>query len=130
MNFVFLFCVTALFCNSCIGKNLPDEQQISSNQSTSDSSQLDAFKPTNSETNVASDDNSIAKKPEDKPRKNRCAKCNKKLLVPMKCYCEKEFCSEHRHAEAHNCSFDFKKAEQQKIAKENPAMVPSKGTNF
>lgn len=134
MNFVLLFFVSALFYNSCMGKNLPHEQQINTNHPqanpASDSSQLDTAKPKDSEAAVASDDNATAKKPDNEPRKNRCAQCNKRLVVPMKCYCEKEFCSKHRHAEAHNCSYDFKEAGQQKLAKENPPVVASKATSF
>jgi hypothetical protein len=35
--------------------------------------------------------------------------CNKKLkLTDMACRCEKTFCGLHRHAETHNCTFDYK----------------------
>lgn len=58
----------------------------------------------------------------------RCAQCNKKLgiIMVMKCHCEKMFCAKHRYAEAHNCSYDFKKEGQKSIAKENPLIVASK----
>lgn len=62
----------------------------------------------------------------------RCAQCNKKLgiIMVMKCHCEQIFCAKHRYAEAHNCSYDFKKEGQKSIAKENPLVVASKVTKI
>ncbi|XP_055316623.1 probable serine/threonine-protein kinase nek3 [Sitodiplosis mosellana] len=62
----------------------------------------------------------------------RCAECKKKLgiIMVMKCHCEKIFCAKHRYAEAHNCSYDFKKEGQKSIAKENPLVVASKVTKI
>lgn len=62
----------------------------------------------------------------------RCAQCNKKLgiIMVMKCHCEKMFCAKHRYAEAHNCSYDFKREGQKSIAKENPLVVASKVTKI
>ncbi len=49
----------------------------------------------------------------DKKKKKRCnfKGCKKKLnLVDLerKCKCQKIFCSKHRTANDHNCSFDYK----------------------
>lgn len=62
----------------------------------------------------------------------RCAQCNKKLgiVMVMKCHCEKTFCAKHRYAEAHNCSFDFKREGKKTIAEENPLIVASKITKI
>ncbi|KAJ6646298.1 AN1-type zinc finger protein 4, partial [Pseudolycoriella hygida] len=45
-----------------------------------------------------------------KSLKLRCFHCNKKLgvIMVMKCHCQNNFCAQHRYAEAHNCSYDFK----------------------
>lgn len=45
---------------------------------------------------------------------NRCNECNKKLheAIAMKCHCGQVFCIEHRYAESHRCSFDFKGKDQ------------------
>jgi len=41
----------------------------------------------------------------------KCWHCNKKVvLVRVPCKCSYVFCPKHRHAEAHNCSFDYVKA--------------------
>lgn len=40
----------------------------------------------------------------------RCEQCKKKLgIMEYKCKCDKLFCISHLHAEAHNCTFDYKK---------------------
>lgn len=63
-----------------------------------------------------------------KPKKLRCAECNKKLglIMIMKCHCERIFCAQHRYAEAHRCSFNFKTEGQKTIARENPLVVAPK----
>lgn len=63
-----------------------------------------------------------------KPQKLRCVQCNKKLgvIMVMKCHCQKVFCAQHRYAEAHNCSYDFKQEGKQILARENPLVVASK----
>lgn len=63
-----------------------------------------------------------------KTQKPRCAQCNKKLglVMIMKCHCEKLFCAQHRYAEAHQCSYDFKTEGKKTIARDNPLVVASK----
>jgi len=57
----------------------------------------------------------------------RCFTCNKRLgLTGFKCRCEHYFCPLHRHANSHNCSFDYKSFGRDKIAKNNPTVVGSK----
>lgn len=89
-------------------------------------------KPTNIKSTLPSNSVSttdISKQPSGLPR---CAQCNKKLgiIMVMKCHCEKMFCAKHRYAEAHNCSYDFKREGQKTIAKENPLIVASKLTKI
>lgn len=59
---------------------------------------------------------------------NRCAKCNKKLgiIMIMKCHCGLFFCAQHRYAEAHDCSYDFKEEGKRILTKENPLVVGEK----
>lgn len=63
-----------------------------------------------------------------KSKKLRCAQCNRKLgvIMIMKCHCEKIFCAQHRYAEAHNCSFDFKLEGKKLLERENPLVVAQK----
>ena len=51
----------------------------------------------------------------------KCFICNKKVgLLGFTCKCDKDklYCSLHRYAEEHNCTFDYKKEKQEKIIKE------------
>lgn len=63
-----------------------------------------------------------------KSKKLRCAQCNRKLgvIMIMKCHCEKIFCAQHRYAEAHNCSYDFKLQGKKILERENPLVVAQK----
>lgn len=63
-----------------------------------------------------------------KSKKLRCAQCNRKLgvIMIMKCHCEKIFCAQHRYAEAHNCSYDFKMEGKKVLERENPLVVAQK----
>ena len=50
----------------------------------------------------------------------KCKKCKKKKLILIKCRCGNSFCLEHKCAEHHNCTFDYKKFGQEQLDKENP----------
>ncbi|KAG6478933.1 zinc finger A20 and AN1 domain-containing stress-associated protein 9-like [Zingiber officinale] len=51
---------------------------------------------------------------------NRCAQCQKRVrLTGFKCRCGGTFCSSHRYYETHKCSFDYKTAGRERLAKEN-----------
>ena len=60
--------------------------------------------------------------------KNRCAECNKKLSLAsaFTCRCDMTYCSAHRLAEEHKCTFDFKSAERDTLRKQNPVIAGSK----
>jgi hypothetical protein len=54
------------------------------------------------------------------PNKTRCKSCNKKLgLTAFNCRCGDYYCSKHRHAEEHNCSYDYKAVAQKQLAVAN-----------
>jgi predicted nucleic acid binding AN1-type Zn finger protein len=62
-----------------------------------------------------------------KPPSNRCLSCRKKVgLTGFQCRCGGTFCSMHRYADSHECSFDYKKAGRDQIAKQNPVVVAEK----
>jgi predicted nucleic acid binding AN1-type Zn finger protein len=53
--------------------------------------------------------------------------CKKKTMLGCpKCKCGNAFCSKHRQAEDHMCSFDFKKEYASKLSAENPRVVDDK----
>lgn len=88
--------------------------------------------PAPSEVPAASSSPSTAElaTPDDRPpQKNpgRCFTCNKRIgLTGFKCRCDYVFCASHRLAEAHDCSFDYKKVERQRLARNNPLIAASK----
>ena len=57
----------------------------------------------------------------------RCASCNKKVgLLGFKCHCSLVLCSSHRFEDQHTCSFDFRKAAQEKLTAANPKVEAAK----
>ena len=63
-------------------------------------------------------------------KRKHCHFCGKKYgLVPFTCYCGGKFCVIHRHSFAHNCSFDYKSFEREKIRIDNPIVVQDKVSN-
>ncbi|GFZ20668.1 A20/AN1-like zinc finger family protein [Actinidia rufa] len=58
---------------------------------------------------------------------NRCSGCRRKVgLTGFRCRCGDLFCSEHRYSDRHDCSFDYKAAGREAIARENPVVRPAK----
>ncbi|CAM0876755.1 unnamed protein product [Alopecurus aequalis] len=69
--------------------------------------------------------------PKPKPPSNRCLSCRKKVgLTGFKCRCGDTFCSMHRYADAHKCTFDYKQAGREQIAKLNPVIKADKITKI
>lgn len=68
---------------------------------------------------------------EDKPKPSstRCLTCNKKVgLTGFNCRCNPDavFCSQHRYAEAHSCTFDYKAFQKQQLSTKNPLVQAEK----
>lgn len=81
-------------------------------------------------SDIASPSNS-AKSTPNKPKKRKCQMCKKKIgLTGFECRCGKLFCSLHRYADAHNCTFDYKEDGREKIRKANPTCTDDKITRF
>lgn len=58
---------------------------------------------------------------------SRCFSCRKKVgLTGFKCKCGHTFCGQHRYAEAHECTFDYKTAQRAKLAENNPLVQAAK----
>jgi predicted nucleic acid binding AN1-type Zn finger protein len=70
---------------------------------------------------------STPKKKGKKKKKTRCHSCNVKLgMLGFECKCEGMFCSKHRFADQHECSFDFKTFDRKKLESANPCVIPAK----
>lgn len=66
--------------------------------------------------------------PEIKVQKaGRCYKCDKKVgLLGFTCRCDFTFCGSHRHADAHECDFDYKTMKRSELSKVNQAVIAEK----
>lgn len=66
----------------------------------------------------------------DKPIQSniqRCFKCSKKVgLLGFRCRCDYVFCGTHRHADSHQCIFDYKAYDREQLSKANQKVVASK----
>lgn len=66
-----------------------------------------------------------SKDPAQQP--NRCFFCKKRVgLTGFKCRCGNLFCSLHRYHDKHSCSFNYRAAAQEAIAKANPIVKADK----
>ncbi|KAG9128888.1 hypothetical protein Leryth_009616 [Lithospermum erythrorhizon] len=79
-------------------------------------------------TNLISLPKTSTKRPREKEVKRcSCNGCNKKLgLMGFRCRCGDTFCPKHRYSDRHDCSFDYKAAGKEAIAKENPVVRAAK----
>ena len=70
----------------------------------------------NNNNKIDNNNNKIMKS-ENKPKKNKikCIICNKKHLIINQCKCGGLFCLKHRLPELHNCNYDFKNDDLNKV---------------
>ncbi|KAL3615370.1 switch-activating protein Sap1 [Castilleja foliolosa] len=58
---------------------------------------------------------------------NRCSGCRRKVgLAGFRCRCGELFCADHRYSDRHDCSYDYKSAGREAIARENPVVKAAK----
>ncbi|KAK4746246.1 hypothetical protein SAY87_012558 [Trapa incisa] len=58
---------------------------------------------------------------------NRCSGCRRKVgLTGFRCRCGELFCADHRYSDRHDCSYDYKAAGRETIARENPMVKAAK----
>ncbi|KVH97062.1 zinc finger A20 and AN1 domain-containing stress-associated protein 5-like [Cynara cardunculus var. scolymus] len=82
-------------------------------------------------TIVALDEESKEKERTDavviKKEVNRCSGCRKRVgLTGFRCRCGDLFCAEHRYSDRHDCSYDYKTAGREAIARDNPVVKAAK----
>ena len=62
---------------------------------------------------------------------NRCSSCRKRVgLTGFRCRCGEMFCGEHRYSDRHGCSYDYKAAARDSIARDNPVVRAAKIVRF
>ena len=47
----------------------------------------------------------------------------------FECKCKYIFCKNHRLAESHNCTYDYKKQERQKLVEKMPKLIAKRGNS-
>eukprot|EP01136_Pigoraptor_vietnamica_P026444 Opistho-1_new@81521 len=59
---------------------------------------------------------------------NRCHSCGKKLGLASNypCRCGLSYCAKHRHAELHNCTYDYKSVGRRALEENNPVVTAPK----
>jgi predicted amidophosphoribosyltransferase len=61
----------------------------------------------------------------------RCSSCRKRVgLTGFRCRCGDLFCGQHRYSDRHGCSYDYRAAARDAIAKENPVVCAAKVVRF
>ncbi|MQM16817.1 hypothetical protein Taro_049781 [Colocasia esculenta] len=87
---------------------------LSLNQGESDSTTMVARPP-------------AATAPAPAPQPGRCMACRKRVgLMGFRCRCGDTYCGSHRYPEQHGCTFDFKSAGRDAIARANPVVRADK----
>jgi hypothetical protein len=62
---------------------------------------------------------------------NRCSSCRKRVgLTGFRCRCDRTFCGEHRYSDRHGCSYDYRAAARDAIARDNPVVRAAKIVRF
>lgn len=60
----------------------------------------------------------------------KCSVCNKKTHITFKCRCELEdLCIKCKSPEEHDCQYDYKAEQKNKIIKDNPQIIAQKIVN-
>ena len=135
---------TMNLCSNCYGDLCLKNQQQASMKSTVESSLSAASPPPSSSPEItpvllqmnaaepqipATEKQTPTAEEQQQPpqRPNRCTVCRKRVgLTGFMCRCGTTFCGTHRYPEVHGCTFDFKSAGREEIAKANPLVVAAK----
>ncbi|KAL0710789.1 hypothetical protein Bca4012_017767 [Brassica carinata] len=132
---------TMNLCSNCYGDLCLKNQQQASMKSTVESSLSAASPPSSSEIapileiyaaelQIPATEKQIQTATEEQQpsqRPNRCTVCRKRVgLTGFTCRCGTTFCGAHRYPEVHGCTFDFKSAGREEIAKANPLVIAAK----
>lgn len=113
-----------------------DDQTSRSTSSRSQDSRSDPASPATAATTTNSRITALNRSGNDpaaaaeKKVVNRCSGCRKRVgLTGFRCRCGELFCSEHRYSDRHDCSYDYKTAGREAIARENPVVKAASFTS-
>lgn len=108
-----------------ISNNLPHIASAPALSACSSSVNIDIPTASPAETSIESNSLDINSPSKEKKKLNRCswATCNKKLgLTGFQCRCGGQYCSLHRYANEHQCTFDYREHGQNEIRKNMPVV--------
>eukprot|EP00298_Acanthocystis_sp_HF-20_P010556 c18917_g1_i1.p1 GENE.c18917_g1_i1~~c18917_g1_i1.p1 ORF type:complete len:159 (+),score=31.95 c18917_g1_i1:29-478(+) len=119
--------VTENYCSKCYKEKL-GQNQIKTTENNKKNEAIPTGEGDTKETQTLT--TSTPAETPSKPiqeRKDRCWKCSKKVgLLNFTCRCDYVFCSEHRYAEAHACTFDYKTEQRNLLKDQNPTVKADK----
>lgn len=129
---------TQNLCQSCFSAATASmsTSPASSSSSSSVSAQAVVSQPRPAPTPVEQaaagvDRPAAAVAPEARTSANRCSSCRKRVgLTGFRCRCGELFCGAHRYSDRHGCSYDYKGAARDAIARENPVVRAAKIVRF
>ncbi|KAK8614360.1 hypothetical protein V6N13_122720 [Hibiscus sabdariffa] len=109
----------------------PDDKPSRSTPSRSHDNRSDSAPPTTTATTTTNTPMVLSNRSRndlaEKKSVNRCSGCRKRVgLTGFRCRCGELFCSEHRYSDRHDCSYDYKAAGRDAIARENPVVKAAK----
>jgi len=123
--------VTANFCSKCFRDKGLDKEKEPKERKEVPPEKISPPEKKEIKEEVSEPSSSAATSSSDPSKKQadptKCFNCNRKVgLLGFKCRCEYIFCSKHRYAEQHQCSFDYKTAHKDKLAIQNQQVVKPK----
>jgi len=69
--------------------------------------------------------------PSQRKEQTRCGKCKAKLkLTDLECVCGLRFCWKHRFGDSHECTYDYKSKQRQKLSKDITKVAPRNIKDF
>ncbi|KAK4476389.1 hypothetical protein RD792_015540 [Penstemon davidsonii] len=108
--------------NRSSGTNVKDSDAIVIPEAHSTSPKLVVLTP---QTSSALPETEKIEQVKEGPK--RCGTCKKRVgLTGFNCRCGSMFCAVHRYSDKHDCSFDYRAAGQEAIAKANPVVKAEK----
>ncbi|PHT97675.1 Zinc finger A20 and AN1 domain-containing stress-associated protein 4 [Capsicum chinense] len=106
-----------------VSKGHDTTEDVVRRSSSSDESELGLAGAAVASVDLASQISQVKSKEDLK----KCTACRKRVgLTGFSCKCGDLFCAVHPYSDKHNCSFDYRNAGQNAIAKENPIIVEEK----
>ena len=120
-------------CSSCYRKSAgksTDRSDAGKSTSKSETGTSPNAKPV--EEKKTGDDTGSSTAPKKRRRKKskkktRCDQCRVRVgATGFTCRCTGLFCDKHRYSDAHDCSFDYVREHQARLAAANPKLVGAK----